>query len=335
MHKKYNQIDKTERFEIDYLLNKKRYSVREIARILERSPSTISREIQRNKLQKIDQYKSKQAHHKSYVRKKYSKFKWKKINEDKILKKYIIEKLEQHWNPAEISGRMKIENLPFYASKTAIYDWLRSDRGQRYCKHLYSQRYYVKKRRKKTKREMVPLRIGIEYRPEEANERSELGHYEVDTIVSGRSGTGAISVMVDMKSRECRLVKLKTMRPSEHLEVLEKNIEYFGNVKTLTFDNGIENKHHYKLNTLTFFCDPYSSWQKGTVENINKMVRRYLPKGTDLSKIPQRYLDGIAKRINKKPREILGFYSALEVSKFDDIIDIIDSIINEGVALRG
>jgi len=83
----------------------------------------------------------------------------------------------------------------------------------------------------------------------------------------------------------------------------------------LTYDNGIENKYHQKLEIPSYFCDPYSSWQKGGVENANKMIRRYIPKKTNLAKISQEYIDEIVSKINNKPRKILGYRSSLEVAR--------------------
>jgi IS30 family transposase len=97
-------------------------------------------------------------------RRKLTKFQWKKINENTELKTFIIEKLVQHWNPDEIAGYMKREKLPFYAAKTAIYEWLYSTQGTPYCQYLYSRRYTRKRRKKKTERVMIPNRVGIERR---------------------------------------------------------------------------------------------------------------------------------------------------------------------------
>src|SRR3989344_1735229 len=126
----------------------------EIAKILKVDPATISREIARNRRKyrkkknipnKNARYEAGVANHKAYLRRKYAKYQGKKINENENLRQYIIEKLKKHWNPDEISGRMRKDKKPFYASKTAIYEWLRTASGQRWCLWLYSQRYYQKK----------------------------------------------------------------------------------------------------------------------------------------------------------------------------------------------
>ena len=142
--KKKNKITKNERLEIA-LLRGKGYGVREIARVLDRSPGSISDELRRN--QTRGRYDPLRAQAKARLRRMDAKFQGMKIEGDAGLRVYVIAKLEAHWNPDEIAGRMQEDKTPFYASKTAIYDWLRSVYGQRYCPLLYSRRYRKKKRK--------------------------------------------------------------------------------------------------------------------------------------------------------------------------------------------
>lgn len=315
--KNKGKLKRTERLEIAILLNKG-YSRRGIGRALGRSPNTISYEIKKNSVNRI--YDPIKAHIKARLKKRMSKFQWMKIEENKELKKYVIQGLKDDWNPDEIAGRMKEENKPFYASKTAIYDWLRSNRGQRYCKYLYSKRCYKKKRKeKKTKRVMIPDRVSVDKRFLGAENRTRYGHWERDAVVSGKRGSGSLAVAQERKSRFVLARKTKTMSPKEHniqTREMTKNML----VKSYTYDNGIENKRHGELGVPTFFCDPYSSWQKGGVENANKMIRRYIPKGSDISKISDRFLQRIIKKINKKPRKVLGYKSALEVARAGGVL---------------
>ncbi len=159
--KKAKKIKKAERDEI-FILLEKAYSIRSIGRALGRSPNSVSYEIKNNSTNGI--YDSKKAEQKARVSLRNRRFQWRKINQDKELRKYIVAGLKQDWNPDEISGRMKKEKKPFYTSKTAIYEWLRTARGNRYCEYLYSERYYKKKRVKKTKRVMIPNRVSIDMR---------------------------------------------------------------------------------------------------------------------------------------------------------------------------
>jgi transposase, IS30 family len=312
--KKKPKLTKEERFEVDHLYNVKKRSVREIARLLDRDVSAISRELRRNRQKKTGIYEAKAAHHKARVRRKYSRYQRKKIDHNRELKEYIIAGLRAHWNPDEIAGAMKREKKPFYASKTAIYEWLRSLFGQRYCIHLYSKRYYVKKRKKKTKRTLIPNRVSIERRPQGATNRTRYGHAEGDTLHSGKRGSGALSVLYERKSRYLDAEKLTGLKPGEHAETLNSIMEE-RNAKSVTMDNGIENTDHKKLRVPAYFCDPYSSWQKPGVENVNKMIRRYIPKGTNISRVPEEYIQKAVAIINAKPRKILGYRSALEVAR--------------------
>jgi len=314
--KKRTKIKKAERDEILILLNKK-YSIRNIAFALDRSPNSISYEIKNNST--YGKYDPEKAEAKAHLSLRMRRFQWRKINENTELRKYIVLGLKKHWNPDEISGRMKKEKKPFYVSKTAIYQWLRTYRGQKYCKYLYSKRYYKKKRDTKKERIMIPERVSIEKRFLGAQNRSRYGHWEKDAICSGKRVKNSLAVMQERKSRYLDARKTFGYSPKEHTRAM---LEMMENKKVLsfTYDNGIENKDHSILEIPSFFCDPYSSWQKGGVENANKMIRRYIPKGTNLLKVSQEYINQIVSIINNKPRKILGYRSSLEVARASGVL---------------
>lgn len=331
--KKAKDLSCTERLEIGILLEKG-YSKRSIARVLDRGHNTISYEIKENSVK--GKYDPLKAHAKAHLRKRMRKSQWSKIEEDLVLKRFIIEKLKQGWNPDEIAGYMKKHprQCPVYVSKTAIYEWLRTARGERYCKYLYSKRKYVKKRKTKHKKVLIPNRVGIEQRSVGIINRSRFGHWEDDAIVSGKQGKGCLSVSSERKSKLVKITKCNTMSPKEHIKAHRK-IVLECKVLSKTYDNGIENIYHEELHSLgvkTYFCDAYSSWQKGGVENVNKIIRRYIPKGTNISKVPEEYIQFVEDRINKKPRKILGYRSALEVAQSAGIIRNIKS---ESVLIQG
>jgi len=299
---------RAERLEIGILLEKE-YSLRAIAGALGRSPNTISYEIRKNSV--LGRYDPLKADAKARVRKHYRKLEWSKINENPALEKKVIEKLKAHCNPDEIAGWLKRVKKYGYVSKTAIYEWLRTSRGERYCDHLYSKRKRVKKRRPKAKRVLIPNRIGIAKRSQGATHRSRAGHWERDTVM-GRKGTrGGLATAQERKTRLVRVQKVVSMQPSEHAAI---DSQLFAEVKALSVsrDNGIENRNHEQLPIPSFFCDPYSSWQKGGIENANKMLRRYFPKGTDFSEVSQDEIDRAVQLINEKPRRVLGYRSSLE-----------------------
>jgi len=309
---KREKIKKAERLEIA-LLRHRGYGVRESGRVLDRSPGSISEELSRNRTE--HGYDPLAADRQARSRRRDAKFQGMKIEGDPDLRAQVIAKLEAHWNPDEIAGAMRRKHTAFYVSKTAIYDWLRSAYGQRYCPLLYSRRFRKKPRAPKPARVMIPDRVSIDARFKGATNRTRFGHWEGDTLVSAKRtrSTAAASVLYERKAKLVLARRIENLKPDAHTAALTEMLE---NKKalSLTQDNGIENTKHRALGIATFFCDPYSSWQKGGVEHANKMIRRYLPKGTDLATVSQVYLDQIIAIINGKPRRSLGYRTAIEVA---------------------
>lgn len=314
--RKSKKLNNPERSEISILLAKG-YSHRAIAKAMARSRNTISAEIKRNSVNGI--YDPQKAGAKARTRLTYRRFQWRKINQNDELRMYIIRGLKKHWNPDEISGRMRKDHESFFASKTAIYEWLYSAWGQRYCPYLYSRRYRPKRRKPKKARVMIPARKPLTMRPLGATHRTRYGHWEGDAMVSGLRGTGCAAVGSERKSRLVRACLARSLSPAPYAKTLEQMTRDCL-VNSWSFDNGIENREHESLAAPAFFCDPYSSWQKGGVENANKMIRRYLPKGTNFAKVKQSQLDWIVARINNKPRKILGYKTAREVARAAGVI---------------
>jgi transposase, IS30 family len=319
--KKKPKLNQFERDRIEALLNSN-IKQKDIAKVLQRDESTISREIKNNSVN--GEYISQKAHHKAYVKRKYAKYQGKKIDENDRLKEYIIQGLINCWNPDEISGRMKERKEDFYASKTAIYEWLYSNRGQMYC-HLLPSKQYSKKRRnknKKNKREMIPNRIGIEFRPKEY--KYQLNHLEHDTFVSGKKtgNKSAISVLHEPKLKYTSLKKIINLKPINNENAIIEMSKRYKEIKSITRDNGLENKKHELNNIPSFFCDPYSSWQKPNVENIIKLLRRFFKKGSDLGNYSTKQISFVENILNKKPRKVLGYKTPLEVMIENDMLNL-------------
>jgi transposase, IS30 family len=179
------------------------------------------------------------------------------------------------------------------------------------------------KRRKrgqgKTRRgPLIPNRVGIEQRPAMVNERSEVGHWEGDLVV-GKNQDGFILTLVERVSRILHAVKLATKRPAEACHavihtLLDRPVSW---VRTVTFDNGTEFCDHeiitQELGTQVYFATPYSAYQRGSNEQVNGLLRRYLPKGTSFKKLTQTELDQFVAAINNRPRKCLGFRTPNEV----------------------
>lgn len=319
--KKYGHLDQAKRDRLQAMLDDG-LKQNKIAEILKVDPATISREVTRNRKRArikdgriFGTYEADVAEHKAQVRRGKSKYQYMKIEGNNELRAYITDKLKQYWNPDEISGRMKDGDKLFYASKSSIYKWLRSSYGQYYCSYLYSGRYNPRKHRKnKTKRTLIPNRIGLELRPPGATNRTRYGHYEADTMVSAKEtkSKAALSVSYERKAKYIDARRIKNMKPESHNRALKSMLE---NKKalSLTQDNGIENARHQELGLPTYFCDPYSSWQKGGVENAIKMIRRFIPRGSDVNDYSDKYVMLVVDILNNKPRKSLGYKTPYEV----------------------
>lgn len=343
--KNYHHLSQTEQDRIQALLDSG-HKQEEIAQVLERDPGTISREIARNRKKlrakggtRAGPYLAGLAQIKSRSRRRYAKFQWKKINQNDCLKKYIVEGLERYWSPDETSGRMKRENQPFYASKTAIYAWLYSSRAQQYCAYLYSRRYRPRKRHgKKTKRIMIPNRISVHLRPETAV--WQMGHCEADTIVSGKKAgsRAALTVLFERQSKYLDFEKIPNLKPEINSRVQKEMIDRLMIVRTMTMDNGRENRDYETLEIPTFFCDPYCSWQKAGIENANKLIRWFVPKGTDINNYSKQYLEWAKQTLNNKPRKSLNYRTPLEAMIENNLLKapfLALQIKTPEVALRG
>lgn len=272
---------------------------------MKRSPSSVSREIKRNTVYGV--YDSRKAEHKAYVRTHEARFQWSDIHANKECERYIILHLKLGYPPETISGLMRKEKQVFYASKTAIYDWLYSIYGQKYCKYLPYKRYGKRKRgKRKAKRELIPFRINI-------SKRKKLTRYdyEGDTVVSKQSRT-ALVVIHNPKTMYGDIRKVPNMKPYTVFlafrEMFKKIV-----VHSLTLDNGQENRLHMNLKIKTFFCDPHAPWQKPGVENMNRFIRKYIPKKKDISNYGEKFITFIVDEYNNTPRKKLKWKTPNEV----------------------
>lgn len=343
-NQKYTHIKKAERLEIAILL-KKGYSLRDIAGALNRDPSTISREIKRNSVKR--RYVPEKAQHKAYVKRKYSKYQGMKIVEDRDLRNYVEEKLKEDWSPEEISGRIReVDKEIKYVSYLAIYKFVYSVYGRLLENHL---RYKGKKRKKRQREKIGQLknRVFIDKRPEIISKKERFGDWEGDLIVSNKSGKGVLIVLYERKAMYVAIKKLLTRSChliNQYIKEMTGGFIYFN---SLTIDNDISFRKHQELSQSlgcpVYFCHPYHSWEKGGVENINKLIRQYIPKGSDISKYSDQYIKEIEIKLNNRPRKSLNYKTPLEVmtenNQFKTLEDF--GIIREtkttpvGVALEG
>lgn len=253
-------------------------------------------------------------------RRKQAKYSGMLLHENEELKNYVVEKLKLGWSPKTIAGRMREQNKPFYGSDKAIYEYLYSPYGQQYCKYLRSKRYSKRRRKgRKVKRTLIPNKISIHDRPEAINNKSEYGHYEGDTIVSGKS-TGSKISLVTIYERKAMYIdarKIPSLSPADYNPAVKKLFGKLNGSKTWTLDNGIENVKYEELEKSlgikTYFCDPYSSWQKPGIENANKLIRRFIPKGVNIADYSDEFIAAKVAELNDTPRAALGYKTPNEV----------------------
>lgn len=302
--KKFRYLSSAERSEIE-ILRDKGYSIRKIAKVLERSPNTISYELKRCP----SGYRASLAKQYARTALKNRRFQWRKINNNNELRSYVLEGLQNGWNPHEIAGRMKYEYRTSYVSAMTIYKWICNDvRGQAYKKCLYMYRHKRKRHRKRGKHGTIKYMTSIHKR-----KKVSVGTWETDLVVSSRSGLGALSTSNERISKYLVASYVPDQTAASKQKTLHRlEREFF--VESITFDRGKENARHYQCTSKTYFCDPYSSYQRGANENQNKLLRRFFPKGTDFSKVSLKHIQSVVDKINNKPRKSLGFRTATEVA---------------------
>lgn len=295
-------------------MKKKRYRLQEIADALGRSVSTIWDELRRNRTR--GRYDPAKAHHKAYVRRKYAKYQGMKIVENDALEKEIVVRLYDDQSPESIAGYVKKyrNDLPTI-SKESIYRFIASVYGRRIESHRNRRR--VRRRGGRVKTASLRNRTFIDKRPRNINARKHVGDAEADFIVSGKSGKGILLVVVDRKSRATFIEQIiRPMIPNAHAAFLQIKAR-FPEMKTLTMDNDILFAKHVELAKLLrvkiYFCHPYHSWEKGTVENANKVIRRDIPKGSDISKYSKRFIGALEQKLNRRPMKCLDYRSPQEM----------------------
>lgn len=310
-----------ERVEI-YRLREAGYSGRAIAKEIGRHQSVINRELKRNSKPFSKEYKPIKAHEIAQKR-SIKQRKQAPLKNVKVLL-YVRTKLRQKWTPEQIAGRLSKdlpgESISFETIYQYIYGIGRQDKLWRYLPRHHKKRkrkksYYSSK--KKTSR--IKNTVSIDKRGTKANNRKQVGHWETDLMESNRGINTNVSVHVERKTRYTKLKKQINKKANIKQKNMEKTFKMLKSisktkkpiVKTFTYDNGSENANHYQLNkklkTKSYFCHPYHSWEKGSVENVIGRVRRFIPKGTDLSKTDEKYLQQVENWINNAPLKCLNW----------------------------
>jgi len=237
---------------------------------------------------------------------------------------YVREHLRLGWSPDEISGRLKLDHPGESISYEAIYRYIYSKKMRRY-KYWEYLTLGRKKRMKKLGRSVrrdnsgkIPGSISIDLRPEVVSLRSRVGDWETDNIIGKLTDKTALSVTVERVTKLTLITKLLDRLAVTKRDALVRRLEIFPKQirLTLTTDNGSENSCHLQisedLELLMFFCHAYHSWEKGTVENMNGRIRRYIPKGISIDTFSEEYIQEVEKRLNSTPRKCLGYLTPYE-----------------------
>jgi len=311
----YNQFSKTKRMELAILLGKG-YSVADIAGQLGYHRSTLYREITRNSVS--GQYDAVKAEHKHHVRRRASKYQGMRILKDVKLREFIETKLlDDQWSPEQIAGRLASEAGLQRVSSPTIYKYIRSAYGRQLEHELQLAK---QKRIKKSQRKVTQLedRVFIDNRPEAVNGRMQYGHWEGDFIVSGKPyGNTSLFVLHERLSRYTLVYKIAARNTAEVVDVLAHVVRAIGPFKSLTLDNDIAFQKHVYLSKVLeapiYFCHPYHSWEKGGVENANRLIRRFIPKGCDIASYSHDEIANVEYWLNHTPRKVLGYQMPAEV----------------------
>jgi len=250
-----------------------------------------------------------------------------KLDKDDELRQFVEERLLEDWSPEQIEGRLEEKSPKGLEGKNISYESIyyyiyeKAEKYKKLYKHLRTNRpKRIKQGKRKSRSLTIPKRKSIHDRPEIVNNKERLGDWESDTLeLQRKKGNPYISVQYERKTQLLRVHKMKDKSAEETKEALIKTVESVlpGLCQSITFDNGSENVLHTQIKDFfeieTYFCDPFASWQKGGVENVNKLLRQYLPRNTDLSDLTNEELQQIQEKINNRPRKSLNFLTPNEV----------------------
>jgi len=260
-------------------------------------------------------YTPKKASLKSYQRRRNAKYQGMKIVKDSELRKFVETQLLAGQSAEDISGRLKFKRekgIPF-VSKESIYRYIKSPYGRKIEAKLKRKKKTGRKRKNKT---TLDGRTFIDKRPKHINDRKRFGDAEFDFIVSGRGGKGILLVVTDRKLRVAFLEPIYSVSiAAVHAAALRIKKRY-PEWKTGTTDNDLLFARHKELERelgiKIYFCHPYHSWEKGTVENTNKEIRKDMPKGSEISKYPRSFFWGIEKKLNDRFMKCLKYMTPAE-----------------------
>lgn len=315
MSRTFEQLNAEQRYTIQQL-NELHFTQTYIAKVIAVHKSTISRELRRNTMYN-GKYKSVNAQQYTIFR---HNIKPKKIRFSETIKTQVTLLLQQNLSPEQISNRLKLEGYNSVSTEAIyLYVWKDKQEGGTLYQGLARKQSCRRKRgNKMDSRGQIINKISIEQRPQAANNRERFGDFEQDTMI-GANHKGAILTMVDRKTLFTKLVLLEGKNARQLCEQTIKTLKVFKPyLHTITSDNGKEFALHQtiaeKLGIQYYFTHPYSSYECGTVENTNGLIRRYIPKKSSFKNLTQKRLNEIEHKLNNRPRKKLGFYTPNEIA---------------------
>lgn len=311
MGNKYSQLNIEDRVMLT-VLKAKGKSAREIGEAIGRSHSTIVRELNRNAPPiHTGYYLAHKADERSQERKRSAGVRYRLKSDSN--RSYVESKLKSGWSPEQIAGRLKNFKPESSISHEAIYQYIYAEATDLigYLARRHKKRH-SKCHSRKHRKSHIPNRVSIDQRPARVDKRKEFGHWEADSVVS-RASKAALNVLAERKSRLVKVTKLNGKTAKLTRKAINRRLCHYpkGTKLSITYDNGLENVEHElvnaKLGTMSYFCNPYRSWEKGTVENSIGLVRRFIPKKTDIANISNAQIKIMERQLNNRPRKCLGF----------------------------
>tara|TARA_R110002167_G_scaffold360539_1_gene578245 strand:- start:76 stop:1044 length:969 start_codon:yes stop_codon:yes gene_type:complete len=309
----YNQLTENERYQI-YALKKAGHSQKHIAKLVGRSPSTISRELQRNT--GLRGYRPKQAQQLSSSRRRAA-LKFRKITSDISVD---IEKLiRQELSPQQVVDYLE-KHRGLSLHHETVYQLIYADKasgGDLYTHLRIASKPYRKRYGSYDRRGKIKNRVSIDDRPAVVDRRNRIGDWEGDTVI-GKGRKSALLTMVERKTLYT-VIALLTGKQADLLAnaAVESMAHLKDKVKTITLDNGLEFAKHEViaegLEAKIYFAHPYASWERGTNENTNGLIRQYFPKGTDFNEVTESQINDVMDRLNNRPRATRGGRSPNEL----------------------
>lgn len=297
-------------------MREKGFSMRAIAKQLCRSPNAISYELTHNQVKSA--YDPWRADRKAYQRRKDAKYQGMKVSGHRGLRQYVDNHLYDDLSPEAIAGRVRRheKQLPSI-SKNSIRRYIESAYGGKVAWYRITQRKKRRWRKKRVKVAQLADRVFIDKRPRYIQQRKRVGDAEADFILSGKSGHGVLLTLACRKIRVSFIEEILKVTIQNVHRAFQRIKQRFPELASISTDNDILLQKHKELEVLLgvniYFCHPYHSWEKGTIENTNKYIRKDIPKGSDISKYSKQYIKKLEAKLNRRFMQVLNYKTPQEM----------------------